>query len=60
MILKLEGLTGHGKNRIREHGEHWEVLKFIDGGRLLITAMESTDVRWIESVNDVNFSYLVV
>ena len=25
-ILTLKGITGHGKNRIREHGECWVVL----------------------------------
>ena len=27
MILTLKGITGHGKNRIREHGDKWEVLE---------------------------------
>ena len=28
MILTLKGLTNKGKNRIREHGDKWEVLEF--------------------------------
>ena len=31
MILTLKGITGHGKNRIREHGDKWEVLEFPPG-----------------------------
>ena len=31
MILTLKGKTGHGKNRVREHGELWEVLEFPPG-----------------------------
>ena len=31
MILTLKGLTGHGKNRIREHGDKWEVLELPPG-----------------------------
>ena len=30
-MIKLKGITGHGKNRIREHGELWEVLEFPTG-----------------------------
>ena len=28
MILTLKGKTNKGKNRIREHGEVWEVLEW--------------------------------
>ena len=28
MILTLKGRTNKGKNRIREHGEVWEVLEW--------------------------------
>ena len=30
-MIKLKGITGHGKNRIREHGELWEVLELPPG-----------------------------
>tara|TARA_R110000851_G_scaffold23591_3_gene68951 strand:- start:1033 stop:1239 length:207 start_codon:yes stop_codon:yes gene_type:complete len=30
-IVKLKGRTGHGKNRIREQGELWEVLALPTG-----------------------------
>ena len=29
--VRLKGLTGHGKNRVREHGELWEVLELPTG-----------------------------
>ena len=32
-IIRLRGRTNHGKNRIHEHGEMWEVLDwFYHGG----------------------------
>ena len=31
MILTLKGITNKGKNRIREHGDKWEVLKLPPG-----------------------------
>jgi len=34
-IWTLKGLTNHGKNRIREHGDRWEVLG-LPGGVLAI------------------------
>ena len=27
-IIKIRGLTRHGKNRVREHGEMWEVTEW--------------------------------
>ena len=31
MIIKLTGKTNHGKNRVREHGDLWEVLEVPTG-----------------------------
>jgi hypothetical protein len=31
MIIRLKGKTGHGKNRVRENGEFWEIIT-VDGG----------------------------
>ena len=31
MIIRLTGTTNHGKNRVREHGELWEVLELPTG-----------------------------
>ena len=31
MILTLKGITNKGKNRIREHGDKWEVLELPPG-----------------------------
>ena len=36
MIITLKGITKHGKNRIREHGDKWEVLDLPPG----VMAME--------------------
>ena len=31
MMIKLTGKTNHGKNRVREHGDLWEVLEVPTG-----------------------------
>ena len=31
MMIKLTGKTDHGRNRIREHGDLWEVLEVPTG-----------------------------
>ena len=63
MILTLKGKTGHGKNRIREHGELWEVLEFPPGviaqdpkpALPPIRSLKTGEWRWLD---DVNFSWI--
>ena len=63
MIIRLKGKTGHGKNRVREHGELWEVLdKPSNVIRMShnppfppIKSVKTGEERWLD---DVNFSWI--
>ena len=70
--IRLKGKTMKGKNRIREHGEQWNVLAETDTvlfapsshGPFLFIAPPSKDQndkasRWIKSVNDLDFEIIV-
>ena len=58
-MIKLKGKTGHGKNRIREHGELWEVLEFPTGvvsmsPKPVLTPIKSVktgEERWLDEKN---------
>ena len=59
-MLKLKGKTGHGKNRIREHGTDWKVLTDADIGILgrshpsqfpPIRSLMTGEWRWFDDVN---------
>ena len=56
----LKGKTGHGKNRIREHGNVWEVLTDADIGVLgrsqpmqfpHIRSVQTGEWRWFDDIN---------
>ena len=59
MILTLKGKTGHGKNRVREHGELWEVLEFPPGVVDMnpkptlppIKSVKTGEWRWLDEKN---------
>ena len=62
--IKLKGITQHGKNRVREQGETWEVIRLsptvgfktkAPGPFMLLQATESINMRWVSTVNDDNF-----
>jgi hypothetical protein len=64
--IKLRGLTGHGKNRIREHGENW-IIEEIRDSRLMLRSKNNTfhvggkafpDGRWIDLPSDKNFEII--
>ena len=48
-LLRLKGVTGHGKNRIREHGEEWLVLDHSSPIRseIFIESIKTGDRRWL-------------
>ena len=58
-MIKLKGKTGHGKNRIREHGELWEVLEFPTGVVSMtpkvpgtpIKSVKTGEERWLDEKN---------
>ena len=57
--LRLEGRNRHGKNRIRENGDMWEVIT-VDGGEssvlptkvCVVPLSGSGNWRWIDLVDD--------
>lgn len=59
MILTLKGLTNHGKNRIREHGDQWEVLDLPPGvirqsqkpAFPAIKSLKTGEWRWLDEIN---------
>ena len=61
--ITLKGLTGHGKNRIREHGDKWLVEKKCDNKLMLRSRHETFkadgvmhfDGRWVDIPTDKNF-----
>lgn len=69
MSMILKGLTQKGKNRIRELGNEWEIVRETDsvgfssekGPWLLITPVTSYNVdhdRWIHGKQDKDFEIL--
>ena len=56
----LKGISNHGKNRIREHGDKWEVLGLPSGvistnpkpTRLCIKSVKTGEERWLDK-NDI-------
>ena len=57
MIWTLEGVSNHGKNRIREHGNRWEVLSLPPGVCRIdpkpvdpaIKSLKTGEWRWFRS-----------
>ena len=67
--VKLTGITRHGKNRVREQGDIWEVIRLnptvsfktkAPGPFMLLQAATSINMRWVSTVNDDNFSVEVI
>ena len=67
--VKLTGITQHGKNRVREQGETWEIIRLnptvgfntkAPGPFMLLQATTSINMRWVSTVNDDNFSVEVI
>tara|TARA_Y100000389_G_scaffold203850_1_gene253743 strand:+ start:2922 stop:3128 length:207 start_codon:yes stop_codon:yes gene_type:complete len=60
MKIRLKGITGHGKNRIREHGDVWEIITLQDlgiisstahGGKTPIRSIATNEWRWLDKKN---------
>ena len=50
MIIKLKGITNHGKNRINEHGDEWLVIEPMvtpKPSMLFIESVQTGDRRWL-------------
>jgi len=58
-LITLKGITGHGKNRIREHGTLWEVLDLPPGVMSMtpkppltpIKSLKTGEWRWLDDIN---------
>jgi len=66
--IRLKGISGHGKNRIREHGDLW-LVEHVDGSRVMLRSRNKTfkiggefhhDGRWISSSTDKNFEIVEI
>jgi hypothetical protein len=54
MILILKGITGHGKNRIKEHGNKWEVMETTLTPKPplpCIKSLKTGEIRWLDDIN---------
>ena len=57
--ITLKGITGHGKNRIREHGDLWEILDLPPGVISMtpkpplppIKSLKTGERRWLDDIN---------
>lgn len=68
--IKLKGLTGHGRNRIHEHGEDWLITVMgHKNSKIMLRSKEKTfriggedhfDGRWISVPTDKNFEIVEI
>ena len=65
-ILRLTGISNHGKNRIREHGKLWKVCEqsskthVMRLNEIFIESQETGDLRWVNPLDDRNFEVEVI
>ena len=65
-ILRLKGISNHGKNRVKEHGELWKVTAHSSKthvmrlNEIFIESLETGDLRWVNPWKDRNFEVEVV
>ena len=66
--IRLKGISGHGKNRIREHGDLWLVVH-VDVNKVMLRSRNKTfkvgdemhhDGRWIDQGVDKNFEIVEI
>ena len=66
--IRLKGKSGHGKNRIREHGDLWLVVH-VDTNKVMLRSRNKTfkagdemhhDGRWIDNGIDKNFEVVEI
>ena len=62
--LTLAGKSQKGKNRIREHGSKWKVLKSslkpLPKGKYYIVSEKTGEKRWIDKQHDKDFTIIAV
>ena len=66
--IRLKGKSGHGKNRIHEHGDLWLVIH-VDTNKVMLRSRNKTfkagdeihhDGRWIDQGVDKNFEIVEI
>jgi|TARA_R110000822_G_scaffold2594_2_gene12156 hypothetical protein len=67
-MIILRGRTGHGKNRIREHGDQWDRVSLLEVGILgmsdkpkdtwPIRSLKTNEWRWFDFNNDPHFDII--
>ena len=70
--VRLKGISGHGKNRIREHGDLWLVI-WVKDHKVMLRSKDLTfkakgpkgtemhfDGRWIDLPTDKNFEIVEI
>ena len=66
--VRLKGISGHGKNRIREHSDLWKIVH-VDVNKVMLQSSHKTfkagdemfhDGRWINNGIDKNFEIIGV
>lgn len=64
--IVLIGKTRRGKNKIREHGEYWDVVDRWDCVQcldnkpgILVVSIQDQDVRWVAVENDSHFDVAI-
>ena len=58
MMFELKGKSNHGKNRVREHGDVWEVQTSTltpAPNKWMLMSVLTGDQRWVDKENDKNF-----
>ena len=63
MKVKLKGKTRHGKNRVSQHGDLWEVVRWVDEkevgkGKCSTCVKWGQDGRWVSERMDDNFNII--
>lgn len=64
--LILSGRTRHGRNRIREHGDEWELLEARDAVPALrvagfsVRSVATGATRWIAQHDDRDFNIVAI
>ena len=62
-FIRLKGVSGHGKNRIRQHGDVWLIVK-VEKNKAMLRSLNTTfkvggvmhhDGRWIDVDADPDF-----
>ena len=54
-LVRLVGISRHGKNRVRENGELW-IVREVRDGRVALDSVQTDDWRWVFIADDRNFN----